>query len=62
MITLSEEVDLFWSRKVTGATVVFLGIRYFALGYYIYTTVLFSMPTSDFSGEVCTLLNLWNCS
>lgn len=31
LITLDQEVNLFWRRRITGATLLFLATRYLAL-------------------------------
>ena len=34
VLTFTQEVELFWRRKFTGATLLFLLNRYFLLAYY----------------------------
>ena len=46
IITIGREVDLFWSRKITGASVLFLFIRYGTLVYKVLDLVSFG-PMSD---------------
>ncbi|RPD65002.1 hypothetical protein L227DRAFT_275606 [Lentinus tigrinus ALCF2SS1-6] len=46
IITIGREVDLFWTRKVTGASVLFLFIRYGTLVYKILDLVSYG-PMSD---------------
>ncbi|KAI0718852.1 hypothetical protein C8T65DRAFT_736894 [Cerioporus squamosus] len=46
IITFGREVELFWTRKVTGASVLFLLIRYGTLLYKILDLVVYA-PISD---------------
>lgn len=41
-LTFDQEIDLFWRRKVTGATILFLGTRYTAIFSFIFE--LLSVP------------------
>ena len=55
-ITLSREIERVWQRKITGATVLFVVVRYgrvinFALwSIYLYTWVRESEEQADFVG------------
>ncbi|KAI0351291.1 hypothetical protein OH77DRAFT_1411325, partial [Trametes cingulata] len=51
LITLDREVALFWKRKTTGATVLFLGTRYLAL---LSITVLTTATYARVSDSVIT--------
>ena len=45
-ITFDQEVDLFWTRKFTGATALFLANRYLILVVNIYA-MLGALPWTD---------------
>lgn len=47
IITIGKEVQLFWNRKVTGASVLFFLNRYIVLGLNLYALPVTSIPVSD---------------
>ncbi|KAI0351308.1 hypothetical protein OH77DRAFT_944914 [Trametes cingulata] len=47
IITFDQEVALFWKRKMTGATVLFLATRYLALLSYLFLGTATFAPMSD---------------
>lgn len=47
VITLGQEANLFWSRRLTGASVVFLLNRYIAILNFILAMCEYA-PTTDF--------------
>ena len=56
MITTGREIDLFWGRRVTGATVMFLANKYFTLLYALVAVFAFALVHSP---NVRPLLNLF---
>ena len=55
-ITLGQEIDMFWKRKFTGATVLFLLTRYLLLLYFILDFASIERSSEIVSG--CQLLAL----
>ncbi|KAH9855448.1 hypothetical protein C2E23DRAFT_708832, partial [Lenzites betulinus] len=54
VITFGLEVGLFWRRKITGATILFLAIRYVALLNYGFLGALTFAPISEqYSVSLC---------
>ena len=51
-VTFTEEVELFWNNKVTGATVLFLGNRYMSMAVQIYSLILLFPSFSVFTAKV----------
>ncbi|KAI0351290.1 hypothetical protein OH77DRAFT_1429808 [Trametes cingulata] len=47
VITLDQEINLFWRRKLSGATALFLSIRYLALLAYVFLGLVTYTSLSD---------------
>ena len=45
-ITFTEEVELFWNGKITGATVLFLANRYLTIAAQVYNLFASFLPLS----------------
>ena len=52
LLTLSDETELFWDGKITGATFLFLANRYLALVNYLYELVTNAISYPATSGRV----------
>ena len=46
-LTLSDEIQFFWRRKLTGAVALFLTNRYLTLGYLLFSLGASFSPQSD---------------
>ena len=45
LVTFPDEVNLFWKRRWTGATVLFFMNRYISLSYHIFGIANSALPT-----------------
>ena len=55
MVTFGEEVELFWSKSMNGATVLFLATRYLNMLLYAYMFVSQVWPPDAIDGPVSSL-------
>ena len=52
-ITFSQELELFWNGKITGATFLFLANRYLTVVVQVCSLATSFLPSSAFSAKVC---------
>ena len=52
VITIPDEIELFWRGKVTGATVLFLANRYLSLVIYLYELLQDTIVTTNPNAKV----------
>ena len=55
MITFGEEVELFWSKTMNGATILFLATRYLNTILYLYMFITQVWPPGAIDGPVSFL-------
>ena len=51
-LTLGQEVNLFWGKKLTGAVVLFIANRYTTILYTIYYILVNLVPAASETAQV----------
>ncbi|RPD68638.1 hypothetical protein L226DRAFT_443583, partial [Lentinus tigrinus ALCF2SS1-7] len=51
LLTLDEEINLFWNRRVSAASILYFAIRYLVIIFWI-----MGYPTNNLRGMVCATL------
>lgn len=52
ILTFGDEVELFWGKRLTGSTVLFMANRYLGLCLWLYVTIFAIIPPSEPSSKV----------